>query len=454
MVRDRFDELGEGDRMVLRVAGDDIRLAENYEVSIALIQQPAAFHFRLGWGQTARQILERYGPGDRFELFLNRSRTGEDLVLLQTGAIDDVEQSIDSDGSSVTMRGRDLMQFLLDDEMERETTYSEITYADLTKRMLREVGLPSRAEALKFSNEANRKAVSGFSVNQKRPPRSTEELQIATEQGVVAAAEQGGEGQGSAGAAIAAAVAAARQRRGVAAKRSYKTIKCEAGESRLAFLQRQYRLAGLFLWCSGNGDFILSEPNPETAPVVTLDISTGKSRLETNVLSANYKVGFGSRHTRCVVWGRAGSGKGGRTRVRGEYIDTASEEELGFIKRKVVTDDDVRTLADATYVARRTIAEQRRSSRKLEIKVSGHTFPVAGDDDAFGIWAPDTEVNITSDTLYLTPRPWYLESIRFSRDGGTTTTLELMRNEDLVFAHLPHVAKGSGARKGGKRVKG
>lgn len=424
--RTRVDELGDTglDRVVLRTKRPghperELAQIESYEVTQSVLQQPAAFSYRCGWAGTVRDLIGNVGPGAGFKLLVDASPDGnrqQGFIQVQTGLIDAVEVDQSDGGAVATIRGRDFMAPLFDGYLEAEQTFKESTYADITRKALDAV-FPGKSEGLLvLSNDANRKAVSGVQVKVTAPPAPTGDELVQTTDA-----------------------------NNTTRKVTYNTIKAELGTTWYEFLQKQYKLAGIFLWCGGDGTFVLSTPNQNQTPLYTFRFEEGQSTASSNVLSLKYKNDYAVRHTRAVVLGRSGGGKAGRGKLRGEYIDEAAEAALGHSKRIVVLDDDARTVQECEFLARKYIAEQRRSGRTLELVVSGHTFPNrAAGNGAWGVWAPDTIVNIADQRFGVRQGAWYVESVTFRRGPETTTTLTLMNPDDLVFGSPASTRKSKG----------
>jgi prophage tail gpP-like protein len=93
----------------------------------------------------------------------------------------------------------------------------------------------------------------------------------------------------------------------------------------------------------------------------------------------------------------------------------------------------VRTPKQAAFVARRKIAEFNRESWQLNYTVSGHTTPsIIGGAGGRAVWTPDTTVEIDDDELGIKGL-YYVEGVTFSRSSKDTTTVHVMRIDDLVF---------------------
>jgi prophage tail gpP-like protein len=244
---DRYDSIGSGlDRVELRIGGDAIRIWCDYEIHTSVFSQPGAFSMRVGWGDVARELLETYHPNATFQLFVGD-------VQIMSGVLDtpDVPRA---NATELSITGRDGIAALFDDHIQAEQSFHESSYFDLTEKMLYASGIESFA--LSGDNTANRKAVTGHTVTEIAKPVSGAEIEVEE-------APQPGQ----------------TERRVV-----YKTIRAKLTESRWAFLEREYKRAGLFLWCAGDGNYVLARPNPAQEPGYLIQRERGMLRNQVNVV--------------------------------------------------------------------------------------------------------------------------------------------------------------------------
>lgn len=392
---ERLDEqLGKvRDRVSLKLGGETVKIATQYEVTNSIFTQPAAFSLTTGHAGIAREMLERYPNGTEFQLFV-----GPNVIM--TGTIDAGDPSGIS--TEVSFQGRDYMAALFDGYVEDERSFKELSFLDLTTKVLELAGLGDRGLITDGDNTVNLKAVTGSRVVRTapaRPPDGTLEVQ--------------------------------QQAQGGTQKVVYNTIKAELGNTWWSFLQAQYKLAGLFLWTTGSGSFILGSPDANKKAAYRILRRRGATRNESNVIRGRLKNDWSGRYARAVVHGRGGGGKFGRSKVRGEFVD----EELtaaGVTKAIIERSDQAKTIKQCEFLARRRIAEQRRQGWQLKYTVSGHTTPgLLG--DGFAVWAPDMVCEVHDDELGIEGL-FYIAETTFRRDPATTTEITLMRPEDLVFA--------------------
>ena len=385
------------DAVTLTLAGETPQVFKSYDIKCSLFEQPSTFALRLGWGETARELMAKYPPFTPFNLHIGNQH-------LMTGCIDDPVVP-GGKATELELNGRDNMAALANAYFESEESFRNSTFAELTRKAIDRVGLTG-AE-LTFDNAANRAAVVGSRIVVRKAPRPPSSYEWETEE------------------------ATATTQRTV-----YNTIKAQLGETELGFLRRQYKRAGLFLWATGDGNFVLSEPNAHQEPIYQLVRQRGLIAGFTNILTARFENRTKLRHSRAVVYGRGGGGKHGRPKVRGEYIDQEMWTWLQAQGRKhkpvVFHDNDIKSNAEAEFVARRKVAEERRRNRILEYTVSGHTAPIINQEGNRAVWYFDTVVDLQDDELGLFG-PHYVVSVQYKRPP-TTTIIRLVRPEDLVFA--------------------
>src|SRR6266540_1463907 len=147
------------DDVVLTLGGEETRIVENYEVRSSILTQPAGFALRLGHGGVIDALARQVPPQTPFELRVNGQ-------LLQTGYTDGL-RTAGSGGTQITFDGRDAMGRLVSAYAPVDRSFSNLTYAELVKKILGEVGFnidgedESKPETLLFYDDtANRKAIS------------------------------------------------------------------------------------------------------------------------------------------------------------------------------------------------------------------------------------------------------------------------------------------------------
>jgi prophage tail gpP-like protein len=201
----------------------------------------------------------------------------------------------------------------------------------------------------------------------------------------------------------------------------------------------------LFLWTAaeidenGNPTFVLSEPNGQQAPIAKLTQSetnaynVARTGHEVSILTGKLHNDTKPRFSEAVVHSRGGGKKFGRTKGKGDFSDPEMLA-LGYDRPIVMKDVDCQNEKQAEFMARRRIAEGRRSGNSLSYTVSGHTFAAIG--GGRGVWAPDTVVDVDDDRLGVKGLFW-IESVHFSRSTDqTVTNLTLQRPEDLLFGDV------------------
>lgn len=398
---DPSEFLGPHEAVFLKIEGETIKIAENYEVVVSILKQPASFSMRLGWTKNLEELRQKCQPGKHFELLIGvyDEKTGiNTLAKMQSGRID--RRAIPKGGPSVLeVKGRDYLAQVYDSYILEEQAFAEKTYLALTRKVLDTVGLSSHT--LETDNTANRALITST----KKSKKSKKSIAVDTiETGATS-------GQG---------------------RVVYQTLKAKLGTTWYQFLKDQYKLAGLFLWCKGDGNFILGQPDATTESVLKIIHKTNATRNYVNEVDRDYIDDTTSRHSKAVVYGRSDSTKGGPKKVRGEFIDTEMVA-YGFDKPIVLFDEDAKTTQEAEYIARRTIADERREGWKLDYTIPGHITPCNFSKYGFAVWGPDLVCRVDDDELVVN-KDYYIESVTYSRKPETLTTVSLMRREDLVFA--------------------
>lgn len=485
---------GRNDSVRIEIDGRIVAIVEQYTVEQSILRQPGAMSVRIGSAQTAQEILATVTPRkSRYRLFINDVLTQSGIVY--GVAVPDSSATIveikGRDFLSVVFDA-----FVLEDKTFHEKTYKEFTRRVLDELGLTEakghklitsndvnrlkltgrnvtasahtIDTPSQPKTLtaKEKREAKVRAleeqqrIDKSNAAAREAERQAAESRLNRERQEAAANAQFGalarqEGKRTLGqvadnlrdfrsdptAQSASASSIIEQRKVDELKTSaaggtseviVQSLKIQLGWRWHDVLDREYKLAGLFLWCDAEGNFILARPNAKQAPSYRLLRQRNIDRLTTNVESASFQNDTTERHTRAVVYGQVGKGKKGRNKLRGEFVDHELDDS-DFDAPITIHDRDIATKAQADYLARKTIAEERRAGWKLTYVVTGHiTNLISAADGSSTNWAVDTVVDVDDRELGI-QRLFYIEAVKFSR-APTLTEITLMRDEDLVFA--------------------
>lgn len=233
-------------------------------------------------------------------------------------------------------------------------------------------------------------------------------------------------------------------------------------ESAFEFASRITQRFGLWLWLSADGEkLIVSAPDFDQKPIYALFRNQDGT---TNVLDGSVKYDLGDQPTHIVADSYSKGGEFGRGRIKAIYenvaviapnADTEAKhlEEYKKAGAKVLTghsfpasqrmiaprtrivylhDDESQTQEHLEAYIRREMAVHQRKSLTVNYTVEGHG---QNTPSGFRIWTVDTTVKVVDEiagleeTLYVLGR-----TFNKSRTGGTTTHLELIRLNTLVFS--------------------
>lgn len=384
-----FDD--DANRVELASEGIPVLYAESYEIVLGILQQPASFCLTLGAGRDipARDLAALWQPHTPFTLKIAGAAQF-------TGNSDGYELNKGEGGMRCSVRGRDALARLFGFFATSEKSFKDSSFLELLQAAMAEAYGPTAPEVL-FSNEANRKAITGVPVKQTAPPSI----------------------QGIDPKVWASKPAQAKQ------------LQVKMGEEWLSrFLKPEFDRAGLFLWAGANGSLILSAPNTSQASTFKIFRREGK----TNIIDGNYRNELTGRYSRCDVHGRTGGGKASRAKVLGTYAD-AEMLALGCDRPLCISDSKCKTPEQAEFLARKKIVEARRNNWSLTYTIAGHTMPNLY-DGAPGVPAPDIVVDVDDDDFGITGSFW-VESVAHRRNPQRTTTMQLMRIDDVVFGGDP-----------------
>lgn len=417
------------DRVRLLLGGDELIITEGYDVHQGVLTQPAAFSIRIGSGSIVAALAEKYPPRTKFQLFI-----GDGLRF--TGYTDGYTAAGENGATELTVNGRDILAQLHDAYIKADKTYKDRTYGELVFSVLKDALVD--ATLIVDTNVENRLTQAGLAgVSSGAAGASTRVDPI------IAPTPQEALGKGVAAIVAAAQAqqappeedAAATQKRLDAnkPKNAKGTMQAKAGERYYEFLKKELDRAGLCLWSTADGEaFVLTAPDGQQRPIARLVRKRGGGNGNlVNVLHARHTNDSSKRFSEVIVYARSGGGKKGRTVANAKYED-AEMKAWGFNRPLVLRDAKCANEKQAEYLARRKMAECRRSGWNLSYTVAGHTFPVLGTGER-GTWTPDTVVDVDDDELGLYGS-FYVEQVAFKRSPQTTTDLTLLRPADLIFA--------------------
>lgn len=427
------------DRIRIGFKGIEVRTFENYTVKIAVLQQPAAFSVRLGGVEQPKELFARYPSGTAFSLSVGP-------VPCFTGKTDGYS-STGGGGTTVVLKGRDILAKLHDAKFRTDKSYVDVTYAELVYEVMLEAGGLEEA-ALLSSNDANVIVRSGVGTTTKLPPapKATPEGGGPSPAGANATEQRQFDINDGAKLGIV----------GVAQTSSAPrhTIHAKLGEKCLEFLKKHLDKAGVMLWADAAGDVVVSAPNVLQPPRYRFVRQRGQLRNAVNVEDHNFVNDTTKRVSSVVVYSRGPGRKAGKGKIRGEFIDQEMVA-LGINRAEAVRDVNVFDEAQAVKYARAKLAEINRGAWHLTYTISGHTAPT-GNGNQRVVITPDTVAQIEDDELGISGL-FYVEAVEYSAPP-TTTNVTFMRLQDCFFEKDPTIVEqiekvNSGKKRRRKRKK-
>lgn len=399
------DKIGAVDDTVsLVLNGKRVVISESYTIHESILQQPATWSIRLGSGGLAAELLALAPPNTPFKMVVGGAQqfTGRTEGL---GA-----NQAEGGATEIEIRGYDSLRPLAAAYVKATVGVNVSTYAQLVWYAFQQVGIVPATQntidpnILKTDNAANRQLKTGVSLGSILPHRTVQ--QILDNEGV------SGPSVGSV----------------------HTSPQAKVGETWHRFIRRYIDRAGLFLWAASDGTFVLSAPDGDQTPTYSLRRRRGQPNAGANVVAMDYDLDVSGRHSEVVIYGRGGGRVLGRVKAKGSFEDEEMQLVYGYTMRPMVHRDvHVHSPAEATFFARRKLAEERRNGWRLEYTVAGHTLPFFGNGNVRAVIVPDTVVSVDDDELGLRDN-YYIETVVRRRAPQTTTSMRLMRIEDLLFA--------------------
>lgn len=366
------------------ILGDaEVFIAEGYQVTMGVVQQPCAFAVDLGDNAVVNHIIDKYPPNTKFELHVGG-------VTQFVGRTDGWTVSGGPGGTRVVLRGRDSMAPIWDGYPTSEKSWDKITCAELTEKVLDET-IGKGKWTLELGNEAHRQAISGTKTRERK--------------------------------------ASGR----FAKSASKKTVQSKLGMNWYSdLLKPALDRWGLFLMATEKENaFVLTTANSDQESYAQI---TRKRGAITNLVeSYSYKNEPTRRFSQIDVHGRRGGGKEARSKIVVSLVDDEMSE-YGYYRPLVISDEKCTTEEHAMFLARRTASELRRQAWSLEYQLRGHVTEGINSRlaDGYVLWSPDTVVQIEDEDIGISG-PHYLESVMFSAQPQANTTLRFMRPDDVLY---------------------
>jgi prophage tail gpP-like protein len=238
------------------------------------------------------------------------------------------------------------------------------------------------------------------------------------------------------------------------------------------FASRIAQRFGLWIWSTASGEqLVVSKPAFDVDPYYVL---RRNRKGTTNVLDGTVHYNIADQPTLIVADGVSGGGEFGRGRIKTIMGNTAvfctdpaylkpfekypdAKRLLGHnfptlmrvprARTLYLHDDESQTQENLDAYVRREMALLQRRSITADYTVEGHG---QNTPDGFVPWTVDTTVDVEDEVAGFFERMYVMgRTFRKSRDGGTSTHLELIRLYTLEFGE-PHDQAPAGAKGGPK----
>lgn len=428
-------EIGAGEEAVtIELNGEVVAICTEYDIRQSILTVPSSFNVTVEGGDLATELLKRFPPRTPFRLLIG------DRVQF-AGWTDGNETGSPSGGTEVSIHGRDHLAPLVDAFVETEKSFTEQAMVDIVDAAI-VAGYPEgERPALIFDNELNRQKLSGGKPKRTKKLKVGEALlraklgqQFDTILGFAAFKDSIGSDTAKAfGLPPKKLEEAIEEAVQTAPAQQQKTVQAKVGKQWYSgVIKPELDRMGACLWADCTGDsLIISAPNPNQTPLYKIERFAGQ--VTGQVKDHRFRSTAAGRYARVDVHIRTGGGKGGRGRGLGSWVD----DEMvawGYTRVLSIADSKATSQQQATEFARRKVAECRRSGWSLQYKLAGLTTPSLQGNTRV-IWAPDTVVLVEDEELGLSG-PFWIEAVEQSRRPETTTTVSLMRPEDVIFGTM------------------
>jgi prophage tail gpP-like protein len=424
------------DTVELVLKGETILTVKEYSIQVYFLMTPNKFLIKIGSGATAIDLLRRYPPGTPFAIKING-------VYQFMGRTDGSERPA-GEATELHIQGRDRMAALLDDDILHDKTFNNATFKGLTDEAITGAGITNYI--LNTDAAGHRAAVVGSPVVKQVQVKEKVLLDLNQAFAIDSSGFPPGTDLNFAPFDIRSkeeiTVEVDKVVQRITGFKAEKPIEWKAGESWYGALKRELDRAGLFLRAgidpNGKNEnvFLLSEPSAAQTPIFGFVNTRGSKPIDNyvNVQPPGISDLTVGRSSEYIVRGRTGGKKEGRTQIEAVFVDEEMKR-LGFTTHSVHVDKEVKTLAQAQFLARKQCAEARRMNRSFTYVIPGrHTAPLLHDPSKRAVVVPDVCVALKDDEYGLDGVFW-IERVhhKASANGPTGTEVTLMVPDDLVF---------------------
>lgn len=390
----------------------DLKIYGGYEVKSNILQQPAAFSFRIGWGDTTLDLLKMLNaePGNmkpypEFELRIAGT-------AFQTGVIEAVNVP-EGNSTELHVEGRDWMMPIFKSCILNEASFQKPTYVEIVQDIIKKTvpGASDTVHQILLNNGANRDIISKIPKphhRQNRIDTNKNQLVALIDTGVQAAG--GG-------------------------KVMMQHLIAKVGETWYQWLDKHLKLAGLLFWATWDGNYVLGSPTLDQPARYHIIRQRGQTRNQVNVTKHSLNNDFKGQHTSVIVYGRYGGGEGGRSRAAAAWVNIDAAQKMGGnFYPLVIEDDEVKNNEQAMYRAKRAVSEELRAGFALKYTLAGHRMLciLEGLTDQMIVWMTDTIVQVDDYELGI-HEPMYVEGVTFHSSPETSTTVDLIRPSYLNY---------------------
>lgn len=330
-----------------------------------------------------RAGMSRFREGEKCDIYVGSTRQ-------MAGVIDKVKFSGDRMQSRMSISGRDLAAYLVDDEAKT------IKVAKYTVKTLMEA-LIDRSYGIReviFSNEENRKLVRGKK-------------------------DRGKKGSGGY----------------IFANPTRSTTKIDPGQKISAILDTHTKRLGITWWLTADGKLFLGKPNYKQPRAYSFAFGAPQTEVTNNVESYEVEHSIEGRYSELQVNGQGIGSKGelfSASTAKPRYKGLARDPDLesrGITRKTIIADSDITSGEEAQH--RADIEQGERQLKAVTIKLTVPDFGQVNEKGSFALYAVDTIATVRIDELGINSE-YYVTQRRF-RESRQKRRSELTLHEKDVW---------------------
>ena len=389
--------------------GTQIQLWKSYSIDSDFLTPTDGWSFDFGTEVEWKKLQSVLVPDAKVQIIVGGA-------LQLSGSIDVVEASCDEGGTVINVQGRDILKPMVKGTIYPDIPYQKKNISQLVEEVLKYIyqGSPP---TVYYSNAANISLITGAG--------SAGASKWKVGAGVGAAANPSADFYKQEW-VVQPADTSADAARKAQTQKELALIKPQQGESCFAFLERNLRRFGLWLWATADGSIVVGGPNYEQA--ASYIVRRRRGDPYPYVLRASWRFDRTDVPSSIIVRGVTTVAEKDKKQISG----SAHTPKPIMFCPKYLKNDHGSTPEFCRNFALQELSKARQNEEVYSCTVVGHRNPVSG-----AVYAVDTVCRVEDEFLGISD-DYYVKRRTFKKSvmAGTTTDLELVPLYSIQFSDV------------------